>query len=103
MSDDGRGIFDTFDEKAKGVNKFSPRTVAEIHTYDDLDVAKDSHHHSLGIGGTQAAAGNHVHNGSDSPQLMAGVTITGSRGGNVALTNLLNELAVALGFTNNTT
>lgn len=103
MSDGGRTIQDSYDPKFKGENVFDPRTVAKIHQNDDVDVSKDAHHHTLGPASNQAARGNHNHDGTDTVALMAGVTITGSKGGNVALTNLIAELATALGFTNSTT
>lgn len=58
---------------------------------------------SLGTGNTQASPGDHIHDGVMSRRLMTGVTITGSRGGNAALTNLITALADALGFEDATT
>lgn len=89
-------------EKAKADNVPDPRTVTKLHTYDDLDTGKQAHHHSVGIGGNQSAAGNHAHNGSDSIQLLAGTTLTGSQGGNTSLPSIIAAL-VALGATDNTT
>jgi hypothetical protein len=90
------------DQKTKGSNVLDPRVVSTIHRNDDLDVAKDSHHHSIGVGSNQSAAGNHVHNGSDSPQLLAGIVLTGAKGGNAALASVCAALVV-LGATDNTT
>lgn len=98
------GINDPFaTDKQREQNRFDPRVVQQIHQNDDLDTAKDAHHHSLGIGPNQSAPGNHTHDGSNSSQLMAGIVITGAKGGNVALTNLIAALATTLGFTDNTT
>jgi hypothetical protein len=102
-SSGGRGIDDPYhDQKTSGPNVFDPRVVAQMHRGDDLDVAKDAHHHTVGMGSAQSAAGNHIHNGSDSPQLLAGVTLTGAKGGNAALASVCAALA-ALGATDTTT
>lgn len=58
---------------------------------------------SLGTGNTQASPGDHTHDGVMSRRLMSGVTITGSKGGNTALANLITALADALGFEDATT
>jgi hypothetical protein len=97
-----RTINDPFSPKVQGQNYFDPRTVAQIHRNDDLDVAKDSHHHTVGVGSNQIAAGNHNHGGSDSIQLLAGVTLTGAKGGNIALASVCAALT-ALGATDSTT
>lgn len=73
----------------------------------NVDSAWNSPHHTLGLKHDQASPGDHNHNGVNSntidpKRLMAGITITGSRGGNVALANLLTELSKAFGFTNGT-
>jgi hypothetical protein len=60
-----------------------------FHLYDDTDAEATSHHHTLGPGNNQAAAGSHVHNGSDSPLLFDGIVIAGSRGGNAALQSVI--------------
>jgi len=98
------GLYDPFStNQNKGLNRFDVRVVQQIHMQDDLDTARDAHHHTLGISSNQASPGNHNHDGSNSPQLMAGVVITGAKGGNVALANLIAALAATFGFTDNTT
>jgi len=97
-----RNIVDDYDAKTKGENVFDPRTVAKIHQNDDLDVSKDSHHHSIGPGSSQVASGNHNHDGVLTPQLLAGVTISGAKGGNIALASVVAAL-VTLGATDATT
>ena len=72
------------------------QVVEDFHTNSDIDVRPEAHHHSLGPSPSQAAAGNHTHNGSDSLQLLGAVTLTGSRGGNAALASVISAL-VALG------
>lgn len=66
-----------------------PMTVKLFHLYDDTDTESTSHHHTLGPGNNQAAAGSHVHNGSDSPLLFEGVIISGAKGSNAALASVI--------------
>jgi hypothetical protein len=58
---------------------------------------------SLGTGNLQASPGDHTHDGTTSKKLMAGITVTGSKGGNAALADLITKLSAALGFTDATT
>lgn len=98
------GITDPYStDKNRGLNRFDARTVEQLHTNDDLDTQKNAHHHTLGPTANQASPGNHTHDGTNSSQLMSGITITGAKGGNVALANLIAALAPALGFTDSTT
>lgn len=76
--------------------------VETMHTNADTDTRKESLHHTLGPGNNQAAPGNHKHDGGDSEFLLSGVTISGSRGGNVALVSVIQAL-VKLGATDSTT
>lgn len=78
----------------------SPQEVNDFHHKDDCDVSDLSHHHTLGNKPRQAAPGNHTH---DLSNLMADFTLTGAKGGNVALANLITELAARFGFTDSTT
>jgi hypothetical protein len=41
-------------------------TVNTFHQNDDVDKSALSHHHTLGVGDTQAAPGSHTHDGIDS-------------------------------------
>lgn len=41
----------------------TPEEVNDMHRYSDADTTTDSLHHTLGRGPTQAAKGNHVHDG----------------------------------------
>ena len=43
--------------------------INRLHDYDDLDSSILAHHHTLGGTSTQASAGNHTHNGIDSPKI----------------------------------
>jgi hypothetical protein len=58
---------------------------------------------TLGPGNLQASPGDHKHDGITSKKLMTGITISGSKGGNAALADLITKLAAALGFTDATT
>jgi hypothetical protein len=53
---------------------FNPSTpngedVNSFHLKDDVDKSALSHHHTLGVGDTQASPGSHRHNGTDSYQI----------------------------------
>ena len=80
----------------------SPEEVERFHTYADTDARPESLHHTIGASTNQAASGAHTHRGGDSLPLLGGLTITGSRGGNVALLGVIQCL-VALGATDSTT
>lgn len=83
----------------------SPRTVNFFHTRSDVDSGPSSMHHTLGIGHSQASAGDHSHDGKSSRKIGTGLnlTATGSRGGNVALGNLITMLKNVIEFTDSTT
>lgn len=95
---------------------FSPREVAQMHQRSDVDSSSKSQHHTLGTNRNQASPGNHVHDGISSPKLgiskmdpantgrtVPSLTLTGSKGGNVALTNLITLLRNFIDFTDTTT
>lgn len=79
-----------------------PMAVRLFHLYSDVDTDLTAQHHTIGPGNNQAAAGSHVHNGSDSPLLFEGVTLTGSRGNNTALASVI-ALLTQQGAVDNTT
>jgi hypothetical protein len=83
----------------------SPQEVHQLHNRSDVDASVLSQHHTLGIKHTQAAPGDHVHDGIGSRKIGAGlgITVTGSRGGNAALASLLTALAKVMEFTDSTT
>lgn len=72
--------------------KPTAQEVEDFHSNADTDVRPEAIHHTLGPSPTQAAPGNHVHNGSDSPLLLEGIQIVGSRGGNAALASVIAAL-----------
>lgn len=77
--------------------------VNKFHTNADTDAHAGALHHTIGIKHDQAAAGDHKHDGVGSKKLLEDKTLTGSKGGNVALGNLITLLSNALGFEDNTT
>lgn len=77
------------------------KVVNEFHTNDDVDRDANSHHHTLGPNANQAAPGSHRHDGSDSIQLLQGITLAGAKGGNTALASVISAL-VSLGATDST-
>lgn len=87
------------------VSSITPEMVRLIHVRSDVDQSWQSMHHTLGIKSSQAAAGNHIHDGITSKLIGdgLGLTLTGSKGGNVALTNLIAMLKTVISFTDTTT
>lgn len=83
-------------------NKPTAEQVEVFHTNADTDTRKESLHHTLGSGPAQASPGNHRHDGGDSELLLAGVTLTGSRGASSAMVSIISAL-VRLGATDSTT
>jgi hypothetical protein len=74
------------------------QVVDDFHTNADTDARPESAHHTLGPGPSQAAPGNHRHNGGDSELLLSESTITGSRGSD-AWRLSINQILVRLGAT----
>lgn len=81
----------------------SPQEVNSFHSRSDVDSSALAQHHTVGIKHDQTSPGDHMHNGQNSKKLMDNITITGSKGGNVALEQLITKLSTALGFTDGTT
>lgn len=84
-------------------SEVTPEEVRVFHEQSDLDTKHNAQHHTLGKRDYQASPGNHKHEGIYSERLMKGITISGSKGGNAALADLITKLSVALGFTDETT
>jgi hypothetical protein len=80
----------------------SSSEVDNFHSNSDLDASVNAQHHTLGPSGNQAAPGNHTHDGGSSPLILAGLTITGSRGSD-AWRQSVNALLVRLGAKDNST
>lgn len=82
----------------------TPLEVANLHRLADTDSQPSSAHHTLGPSGTQAAPGNHRHDGQQSKKLYDPPgSVTGSRGNNAALASLLQVLSRQGIITDNTT
>lgn len=89
--------------------------VQQFHFKSDVDSSQRALHHTLGPRRNQASPGNHIHDGVSSPKLGAlaigtsgnapipALVLTGAKGGNVALTNLIAMLKNHINFTDNTT
>lgn len=97
-----RGIPDKYSTKERPEGVVDARVVADFHRYADTDSGKTASHHTIGPAPDQVASGAHTHDGTETRQLLAGVTITGSRGGNIALASVIDALE-ALGATDSTT
>jgi len=80
-----------------------PQDVKAFHKRCDRNSSTLADHHTLGPDHNQAAGGDHIHDGVSSKKLMEGTSITGAKGGNVALANLITALAAKFGFTDSTT
>ena len=78
------------------------QVVDDFHTNSDLDTRAEAQHHSLGPGPTQAAPGDHTHDGGDSALLLEGETISGSRASD-AWRLSVNAILVRLGAVDNST
>lgn len=83
----------------------SPEEVNKFHARDDADTSAFAHHHTLGPRRDQASPGNHTHDGKTSIKLGSGLglTLTGSKGSNAALTSLISLLANFIDFEDTTT
>ena len=96
-SDSGPSTFGQ-DENSKPPSQ----VVDDFHENSDLNARAESQHHTLGPGPTQAAPGNHTHDGGDSALLLEGETISGSRATDAWRVSV-NAILVRLGAINNST
>lgn len=78
------------------------KVVEEFHKNAAVDTRREDIHHTIGTGPNNAASGDHTHRGGDSVLLLDGVTISGSKGGNIALGSVIAAL-VQLGAKDSTT
>lgn len=83
----------------------SPSEVRDFHQKSDVDAATTAHHHTIGTRRTQACSGDHIHDGVNSRLIGGGqgFVLTGAKGGNVALANLIDMLSEWIEFTDSTT
>jgi hypothetical protein len=81
----------------------SAQEVNRFHTAADTDSGALAAHHTLGVKHDQASPGDHLHDGVGSKLIMENIVVTGSKGGNAALADLITKLSNALGFIDGTT
>jgi len=98
---------DPFSKIKSDVHNPAPRpgAVNIFHSNSDVDSSSTAQHHTIGIKHDQASAGDHIHDGKGTRKLGTnqGLTLTGAKGGNVALTNLIAMLKNFIDFTDTTT
>lgn len=110
------GQVNSADKDFTGGGVPSARESVQAHQRSDVDASRRSQHHTLGRGHNQASPGNHVHDGINGPKLglyqmdpantgraVPSLTLTGSKGGNVALANLITMLKNFIDFNDTTT
>lgn len=85
------------------LSELTAEQTEELHKNADTDVRREAIHHTLGPRPTQAAAGDHTHDGSNSPLLLVGVTVTGSRASSASVTPSIIAALVKLGATDSAT
>jgi len=92
-------------KKEKGNPAPAPREVNFFHSRSDVDSGVTAQHHTLGIKHNQSSPGDHCHDGKGSRKIGTGMglTLSGAKGGNVALSNLITMLGQVIEFTDNTT
>lgn len=90
---------------AKFSSRYTAGEVNQLHTRSDIDTSPNAQHHTLGYGRNQAAIGDHTHDGTSSRPIgyKLGTVLTGAKGGNVALGNLITMLKQFIDFTDSTT
>lgn len=82
--------------------KATSAEVDEFHENSDVDLRRESQHHTLGAQPNQASPGDHKHDGGDSEKLLTGMTISGSRASD-AWRLSVNQILVRLGATDSST
>lgn len=91
------------DQSSSGASiPMDPLTNRLFHAFSDVDSDSTAQHHTLGSGVNQAASGAHTHDGNNSSLLFNG-TVSGSRGSNAALANLISIIASQTGIVDGTT
>jgi hypothetical protein len=83
----------------------STAEVTAFHQRSDKDASVNAEHHTLGTNRNQSSSGAHIHDGISSRAIGAGqgTVLTGAKGGNVALANLITMLRNWIEFTDSTT
>lgn len=73
--------------------------VGAFHAHADTDASGLAQHHTLGALSSQAAPGDHLHDGGSSPLLIQGLTVSGTRG-STAYYNSIEAILQKLGAGN---
>lgn len=102
---DRDGDYDSQDKDYSKSSTFTSGDSDSLHARCDVDSSRFANHHTLGSGRSQASPGDHIHDGFTSRKIGAGLglVVSGSKGGNAALTSLLAVLSQVIEFTDNTT
>ena len=79
------------------------QTVADFHTFADTDTTEEAIHHTLGVSPTQAAKGDHRHDGGDSVLLLEGHVISGTKSNPITVFPSIIQALVRLGAEDATT
>lgn len=76
-----------------------------FHKNADTDSSIEAAHHTCGSRRNQASPGDHIHDGKNCRKIGEGqnITLTGAKGGNAALANLITMLQEWIDFTDTTT
>lgn len=103
-------------DKDRSRTGLDPNKVDDNHAFSDVDASSLSIHHTLGTGRNQSSPGDHTHDGTTSRrmglyemdpgnpgQVRAALVLTGAKGGNVALANLIALLGKFIDFRDTTT
>lgn len=103
-------------DKDRSRTGLDPNKADDNHAFSDVDAGTLSIHHTLGTGRNQASPGDHTHDGTTSRKLglyemdpgnpgqtRPALVLTGAKGGNVALTNLIAMLKTFIDFRDTTT
>lgn len=77
--------------------------VIKFHKNAPTDGRKEDIHHTLGQGPTQAATGDHVHDGNNGTLILLGFSLTGSKSTPSTMWPSILACLVRLGATDNTT
>lgn len=102
---DRDGDYDNQDKDYSKSSTFSAGDSDSLHARCDVDSSWFANHHTIGTSRNQSSPGNHTHDGYSSRKIGAdlGLVISGSKGGNAALTSLIAMLKNVIEFTDNTT
>ena len=81
----------------------SATVVTNFHKNADTDVRRESIHHTLGSGPSQASPGDHSHDGGTSRKILDGYNLTGSKSNPSTMWPSIIACLVRLGAKDNTT